>query len=74
MFFFAQIDGVIVTGILQAAAMPTVLPAGRAFVDITALPDKNILGWTYDGVDFKPPNEAVQLPAALDRIISKLGA
>jgi hypothetical protein len=54
--------------------MPTVLPVGRTFVDITALPDKNILGWTYDGVNFTPPEEPAVLADGITRIVAKLGA
>jgi hypothetical protein len=51
------------------------LPVDRVFVDITTLPDKNILGWTWNGgLNFTPPNEAVQLPTGLERVIQKLGA
>jgi hypothetical protein len=71
---FAQVDNNIVTAILQALAAPTVLPVGRIFVDITALPNKDIIGWTYDGATFHPPNEAVTLPSGVERIVSKLGA
>jgi hypothetical protein len=55
MRYFAQIDDSIVTAVLQAASMPTRVPAGRSFVDITDLPVQGILGWTYDGENFYPP-------------------
>jgi hypothetical protein len=76
---YAQVDlqGAlnVVTCILQALAAPTVLPAGRQFVDITTLPDKNINGYIWmGGTTFVPPNEAVTLPADLTRIVTKLGA
>jgi hypothetical protein len=73
---FAQIDATIVTGLLESPAMPTILPLGRTFVDVTTLPlEPNILGYTWGGgLIFTPPNEAVNLPADLTRIVTKLGA
>jgi hypothetical protein len=73
---FAQIDLVIVTGLLESPAMPTVLPAGRTFVDVSSLPtEPNILGYIWGGgLVFTPPNEGVTLPADLTRIVQKLGA
>jgi hypothetical protein len=73
---FAQIDLVIVTGLLDASAMPSVVPPGRTFVDVTSLPvDPLILGYVWGGgLIFTPPNEAVQLPTDLTRIVTKVGA
>lgn len=65
----------VVTGILQATAAPTDLPAGRQFVDITTLPDKDILGWTWNGgLDFSPPVEPSAYSTDLSRIAAKVGA
>lgn len=44
---FAQIDGVLVTAVLEAATAPAVLPDGRSFVDITDRPSVRG-GDTYD--------------------------
>jgi hypothetical protein len=54
MAYFAQLDGMTVTGILEAAEAPTVLPPGRTFMALEA-PVPHFSTYDAQTKTFTPP-------------------
>jgi hypothetical protein len=50
MHTFLQLDDNVATATLCADHAPTVLPAGRSFINVTDREDAAVLGATYDSV------------------------
>jgi hypothetical protein len=65
MHTYLQLDNGVATATLCADHAPTVLPAGRSFIDVTDREDAAVLGATYDSVAdvFTAPVPVVIEPA-----------
>lgn len=68
---FAQIDGGVVTALLESASAPTVLPPGRSFV---IAPDGVACGDNYNGVTFTRPKTPARFADDVTRLLKKTGA
>lgn len=71
---FVQLDNNVVTGILESARMPDVLPPGRTFVQTTEK-EIPVFGSTYNPVDstFAPPPPPVTIqPVTNAEILAEL--